>query len=458
MHEVLIFLTGLVIVGSGWRALAMTRDVFAPAVVFAPMLLYMFAYLPWTRLESSDIVILFPDREVLDIVFLAFFSGVTAFCIGLSWGHVSRRLPDRRFELLPNGLSIPARRKLFRLACLLGITANAAFWFMIYYSGGWKKVFSIAKPFLSAPSGYVGELPMLVYPAMIMAAVAWQGSRLTPPRILLLVLLAFPQVIMATFGGRRGPMFLVVCTFVGCWCIVHSRRPKLATMAVGIVLLGLLMMLLGGNRGDLFRPWENEVDFTVVRDRLTATDDLSVGDEFVAGCAMIIGSNELGRHYWGLRYVTQFVVRPIPSEIWPTKYHDMGMGWMRDMPGSSGIYDSEWISMLNFVPAGGNAGGFIPDLFLEFSWGMVLFCFLIGRLYSEAWKRWRVRGGLWVLLYFELLILSVYLPSQSVGAWLYRMMLLGLPTWLIWKKVIVPSGRAHRSRMISRPAIETTRL
>src|SRR5690606_2043478 len=102
MHEVLIFLTGLVIVGSGWRALTRTRDVFAPAVVFAPMLLYMFAYLPWTRLESSGLAILFPDREVLDMVFLAYFGGATAFCVGLSWGHVSRRLPDRRFELLPH--------------------------------------------------------------------------------------------------------------------------------------------------------------------------------------------------------------------------------------------------------------------------------------------------------------------------------------------------------------------
>src|SRR5690606_10270269 len=156
--------------------------------------------LPWTRLESSGLALLFPDREELDIVFLAFFTGVFAFCVGLNWQQVSRRLPDRRFELLPHGLSPSARRKLFRLACLLGITANAGFWFMIYYSGGWTKVFSIAKPFLSSPSGYIGELPMLVYPALILAAVAWQGTRLTPPRMVLLLLLGLPQVIMATFG------------------------------------------------------------------------------------------------------------------------------------------------------------------------------------------------------------------------------------------------------------------
>lgn len=441
MHELLILLTAAVILIAAWRALTTTRDPFAPMVVFSPMLMYMFVYAPWTRLRSAGIRRFFPNTEALEIVFVAFFLGVTSFCIGLSWGRVSRRAPDRRFELLPDGISKNVRRKLFQLACLMGITANAAHWYMIHYSGGWSSVFGVAKPYLQTPSGYIGELPMLSYPALLMLAVAWQGKRMTVPRVLLFLLIAIPQLNMATFGGRRGPMFLIVCALAGCWCIVHSRRPRMKTVIAGGIALGVVLLLLGGNRSNLFKPWEGEVDFSVVSDRLTTNEELTTGDEFVAGSAMIIASSELERHYWGVRYFTTFFVRPIPSAIWPTKYHDMGLGWMRDAPGSSGIYDSEWVNLLGFIPAGGNAGGFIPDVFLEFSWGMVLACFVIGRIYSACWKRWRTRGGLWIFLYFELLILSVYLPSQSVGAWLYRMLILGFPTWLIWKRVIAPTRK-----------------
>jgi hypothetical protein len=457
MHDLLILLTGLMVILAGWRALARTRDPLSPAVIFAPMLLYMFVYNPWVKLQSGGLRTFFPDLAVLDVVIVAYLLGVTAFCLGLAWKSPSSLAPDRRFDLFAGQLSPSARRSLFRMACLLGVTANAAHLFMIYYSGGWSRIFARAKPTLQSPSGYVAELTTLVFPALLMLALAWQGRRITFPRMLLFVAIAIPQLNMATFFGRRGPMFLIVCTLTACWCIVHSRRPKLRTMVLGSFCLGLMMFLLGGNRSNLFKPWEGEIDFTSVTDRFSAREELSAGDEFIAGCSIIVGTNELGRHYWGGRYFTTFFIRPIPSAIWPSKYHDMGMGWMRDMPGSSGIHDSEWISALGFVPASGNAGGFIPDLFLEFSWGLVVACFLIGRFYNTCWIRWRTRGGFWTLFYFELLILSVYLPTQSVGAWLYRLMLLGLPTWLIWKKIISPSRARGYGGVAAQPAYHRIR-
>lgn len=449
MPELLIFMTAIVIVGFAWRELVTTRDPLCPMVIFSPMLLYMFVYNPWTRVRGGGLASVFPDIEQLQIVFVAFFLGILAFSIGLCWGRVNRNIPDRRFILLPEGVSKPVRRQLFSLAVLMGLIANAAHWYMIWYSGGWSKVFSVAKPFLQTPSGYVGELPMLSYPALLMLAVAWQGRRLTLPRVMLFLLIATPQLTMATVGGRRGPMFLSVCALGACWCIVRSRRPPMKALVLGGGALALILLLLGENRSNLFTPWENEVDFTVVSDRLGPTGELTTGDEFVAGSAMIIASDRLDRHYWGIRYFTTFLVRPIPSAIWPSKYHDMGLGWMQEAPGSSGVADSEWISLVGFIPASGNAGGFIPDLFLEFSWGMLIGAFLIGRVYSACWTRWRTRGGVWILIYFELLILSVYLPSQSVGAWLYRLMLLVLPTWLIWHRIIAPKRRSTFHRRLS---------
>jgi hypothetical protein len=75
--------------------------------------------------------------------------------------------------------------------------------------------------------------------------------------------------------------------------------------------------------------------------------------------------------------------------------------------------------------------GFIADLFLEFHAGCIAAAYLIGHLYSLAWQRSRVRRGLWTILYFEMLILSIYLPTQSIGAWLYRLLILAVPTLLL---------------------------
>ena len=458
MHELLILITAGVIVVAAWNSLVRTRDPMSPMVIFAPMLLFMYVYMPLSRLHSSGLSLLFHDADKLVLVHVVFLLGVAAFCVGLSTVRLPRNAPDRRFDLLPGEMTVGTRRKLFHLACVLGLVGNAAFWFMIQYSGGWFVFISQDKPFLQTPSGYIGELPMLAYPGMLMLAAAWQGRRITPPRILMFLLIATPQLVMATFGGRRGPMFLVACALGACWCIVKSRRPSTKMILVSGGMLGVLLLLLGENRSGLFKLWEGDMNFIAVFDRLAPTE-VTTGDEFVAGSAMILASDKLERHYWGVRYFTTFFVRPVPAFIWPSKYRDMGMGWMQTEPGSSGISDSEWLRLLGFVPAGGNAGGFIPDLYLEFSWGGILFCYLIGRLYSSCWRRWRTRGGLWALLYFELLILSLYLPSQSVGAWFYRMMLLGIPTWLIWKHVIVPGTRASiRTPVLHKPRLRATRL
>ncbi len=161
----------------------------------------------------------------------------------------------------------------------------------------------------------------------------------------------------------------------------------------------------------------------------------------MCGAATILASETLGRHYWGVRYFVTVLIRPIPKQVWPTKYRDFGLEWMDVDPGLAGFSLSDWMSAVGFVPAEGNAGGFIADSFLEFSYGAIAIAFLIGLFYSRMWKRWVSYGGLATILYLELLILSVYLPSQSVGAWAYRCLLLMVPTWVIWRTLVEPRGR-----------------
>jgi hypothetical protein len=155
----------------------------------------------------------------------------------------------------------------------------------------------------------------------------------------------------------------------------------------------------------------------------------------------MLSAEQLDHFYWGRRYFTLLFVRPIPKFVWPTKYEDLGLGWMVNEPGTAGLSDRVWLRAVGFMPLRGSAGGFIADAFLEFWWFGVIVCYLIGRLYGYCWTRSVLSGQIWTVIYVQLLVLSVYLPAQSVGAWLYRALLLIVPTWILWQRVVVRMRR-----------------
>ncbi|MCA9025594.1 MAG: oligosaccharide repeat unit polymerase [Planctomycetaceae bacterium] len=432
MVESLIILTGIVIAGFSLGGLKRSRDPLFPLVIMGPMLLYVYVYQPLVSVTAPTRVQIFPSLEPLVMVHVVNLLAVSAFCVGCIW-HRRPRGVDHRFDVLRQELGPRIRNRIFSLGIILGLLACGSFAFMVQYSGGWTKVFSVAKPFVRGPSGYIGEMPMLSYPAVFLLAISFQGRRLTPVRILTMILVLMPHVIMATIGGRRGPTFLVTCSLVGAWCIIRQRPPKVRSILVGLGAVGCLMLLLQSNRNNLFKFWDrSDLDLTGI-EQLWSPPQLTYGDEYVVATATIITSSELAHHYWGVRYFAQFVVRPFPRFLWPSKYEDLGVGWMATDPGKSGISTSEWLDVVGFEPAGGSAGGLVMDLFLEFSWGAIPVCFLLGLMFSSIWKRWVSRGGIWTLIYVEMMILSVYLITQSVGAWLYRTMLLVGMTWIFWR-------------------------
>jgi len=127
----------------------------------------------------------------------------------------------------------------------------------------------------------------------------------------------------------------------------------------------------------------------------------------------------------------------------------LGLGWAENQPGTAGFSDSHWLEAVGFRPLRGSSGGFVADAFVEFWWFGVAVCYFIGRLYGYCWTRSKLAGGVWTVVYVELLLLSVYLPSQSVGAWLHRALLLVVPTWILWKHLVLPmERRASRARAL----------
>jgi hypothetical protein len=268
-------------------------------------------------------------------------------------------------------------------------------------------------------------------------AAAWQGRRLTFDRFLLALYIASPQIAWAIIGKRRGTIFLITATIAACWYLIKNKKPNWKVMIGGVGMLGLLLLFVVAHRR---AGTEHDLG---LNSTLTGSHRLTEGDEFVAGGAMIVASERYSHHFWGIRVFAMFLVRPIPSAFWPTKWQDLGLGWMETQPGLYGLTTSQWQQALGFDPALGTAGGFVADAYMEWSWGGVLACYILGYGFSWLWKRWVTRGGVWTVIYVEAMILSIFLPSQSLGAWSYRFALLAVPTAFVFHLLIPKSARAR---------------
>ena len=442
MTTILAGLTGLVVMLAMLIGLKRGRDPLCPMTMFGPMLLFTYVWTPITLDQSGALEPYYPHGEGLRKVMLVNFICIAAFCIGATRKAVPRRATGGLANL--NVTLTPAsRRRLLGTAVVLGLMANAAFLFMIEDSGGWGKVFSRAKPYLRARSGYLGELPMLAYPAVLLYAISQQGRTLSPTRIAAVLLLLVPHLTMATLGGRRGPAFYSLAVIGISTYIIRARAPSWKAIITGTIGVGLLLLFLVSNRRNLYVGSEEAIDL----DRFSQTifpTEVEPGHEFVFGSGLINTADSSGQFNWGLRYVVLLFVRPIPRAIWPTKYSDLGLQWLVDRPGVGAFTESEWDDAVGFVPTLGSAGGFVADMYIEFAWLAVVPLLLIGLLYSVIHSRSRTRGGLWTLLYLELLLFSVHLPSQSVQSWLYRVILLCVPTALLWRWFAGRGGRRLR--------------
>ena len=138
----------------------------------------------------------------------------------------------------------------------------------------------------------------------------------------------------------------------------------------------------------------------------------------------------MGHFFWGRRYAAQILVRPIPRAIWPTKYADFGVPELDHNAGTGEGFSEA----LGWKGADGSAPCLVADLWLEFRWLALVALFGIGRLYGLVWRKMRIEGGIWDAQYVILSALSIYLVMQTIEAVLFRLIVLSLPMWLLWRR------------------------
>jgi hypothetical protein len=173
----------------------------------------------------------------------------------------------------------------------------------------------------------------------------------------------------------------------------------------------------------------------------------------VYGANVVLTFKRHGDYYWGRRILTILFIRPIPRQIWPTKYEDVGMErYLVNVGLGEGKQNLMWSSL-------GAAPGFVADLFAEFYWGAIVASGLIGWAYGAFWRGAIERHPLAMTIYVLLCSFTIFLILQTLEAFVFRLAFTAIPVWLLWKlkahKVSVApprrivSNRNRDSRILS---------
>lgn len=434
MFEYFYALTAIVALAGAIYAFRKTRDALHPAIFLAPLFIYFYGVWPLLLNVDGGLQSLFDDTD-LDYVATLFLLAIVCLYAGLL------TIP-RRFHRLSlqqtNVFGLPlipiVRQRVYYLSIFLGLLAVSAYVYSIYNVGGFVDAYSVAKGGGRAESGYIGEAVLLSYPAVILLAIAHQGlKKIRPVDILLALLMIAPNLLQGTFGGRRGPLFLSLSVLLLSWYIARGKRPSLKTILLGVCSISIVVVLVASQRKYVYLGSEQEFDFSRTVNFLQPeiiNPYGEVGNEYAMATATVLAVDYYQDYFWGYRYFVTFFIRPIPKQIWPTKYQDMDL--------DVSAYRSEELQerfyrVVGFLPLAGSSTGSIADLYVEFSWGALLAFYLLGRTFALVWKKHRLVGGIWTVLFAEMLALSIYLPTQSFSAWLHRLLFMGIITALLWK-------------------------
>lgn len=437
MFELLLWLTGIIPMASAAVAYKRTRDPFHPMIYLGLMITYIYAFLPATYFYRGLIENAFRDESSLIFAQAIHILSIAACCAGCLWPRRTGTATcfTGRIMDMPQAL----RNNLARLSFLLAAIGLAAYLYHLSMAGGFFEAYSRPKGgYVRGISGYVTSLPFMTILATGLYAISQQGKPIRARTTFLMLLFMSPHIIQGTFGGSRGAAFLSAVTLTFAWFTARSQRPSIGFMISILFAIGVLMLSLKVYRQTLYLGSEKQLEKRPLMEILMP-QELNISDATTYSWGLIIVTHHHQRYFWGRRYLAQILVRPVPRQLWPTKYEDLGVDWMVTRPGTGGFSFTEWKTAVGWFPQAGSSTGFVADAFAEFSWGGLVVCFLVGLLYGTLWKRAAMQRGFWIVIYLEAAAVSIYLVTQgTASAWMYRLLFLTIPTYLFWRWMIGP--------------------
>ncbi len=430
MLTTLIWSTGGVIVACMALALLRFRDPLHPLMFLGPMMLFVFCLTPARIVHGALLGQAFSDVSLVVTAQAVVLASVAACCAGTLWYRPAGPRPGAG-PAPQRVLDADTRRRIRAASYVMAVAALAAYLYQLDAVGGVVAAFSRAKGGGASPSGYLSEATLLSIPAVMLFVLSRRAVRVAPGELAVTAAFLLPQFTQGTLGARRGPLFLALATMGFAWFLGRARRPSLRAVTALVVAAGFGMTIVMTHRQQIFIGSTFDFSAEAIRERLLPTE-LNPNDTTPMTWRVIAASDQHDFHYRGRRFLVQLFVRPVPKQLWPTKYEDT-RAFVGGYDGPFGLDPDMWYSALGSLPEAGTAVGFPADAFLELGWGGVAVAFLIGLLYSYTWMRGVSEVGAWTVIYLEAAAVSVYVVTQGiVSAWFYRFLLLAVPTWMLW--------------------------
>jgi hypothetical protein len=425
-------IAGLALAAMLW-AVFVKGDVLHPLTILMPMVLFLYVYLPYelTSFNLIELAFFTPAQwgrvQLINLLCIAALTGGCVFASGREPG--GKRPGHEAFAARPV-------ERVYGFALFLGGLALVAFAVNIHNVGGLFEAYSVEKGGGYAESGYVRDAIFWAVPAIALLAYCIANDGRKPRYLIAAAIFAAPLAIHGLLGARRGPTFMITATLATGWFLAQRRRPPLLVFFSGGLLLGLTLMAIVTFR-EQFRIGSELMEDTIGtvtkmaeefdERRMESMDRTLGGNEFVYGANVMLTFEEKQDFFWGTRLLTILFIRPIPKQIWPTKYEDVGMErYLVNVGLGTGEDMVMWATL-------GAAPGFVADLFAEFSWGAILVSFLAGWGYGCAWRGAVHGNGLSLVIYILLVSLSIFFILQTMEAIVFRLMFTAAPVVLAWR-------------------------
>jgi oligosaccharide repeat unit polymerase len=431
----LICITALLCGFAMLRAWSTYHDVFHPLVLITPMFAFMYVLMPlWLINDNRTYSYVNEDQCIFaqTIIILGLFAFIIG-CLASSQGQ-STQLRQGRIQSYD-------RVRLQKGAYFLGSIGVLAWVYGIQNAGGILNVFSESKGMGWSDVGYIRDAAYL----MIVAQLVLLSREAFDPKnkrwIVAVICFAVPYLLQGLLGAQRGPTMLVVGSLGLSWYLAQQKRPPLALLMGGAAGLAFLMLFLVTNRGNIHLGSDAELNTDV--SSFFAADN---SNEYIFGVGCIISSNATGDFFWGRRYLAQILVRPVPHQIWPTKYADFGVP---EIEHNAGVAGPGLEAIMGWKEELGAAAGMIADVWVEFSWLCIPFLGVIGWMTGYVWRRAVEEGEHWNTVFTVMCLLSVYFVSQSGEAVIFRLLILIIPANIVWrsagmKTAVIPSASRLR--------------
>lgn len=441
-----MYIATMGLLGAVWLYFWMRfHDPFHPAIILLPMFGFLYGYMPW-ELQRSD-----PFRFSVyaggDAVYRyqAITLGLIAALIGgLTW--VTRGLTRQRARWRMLHFSDP--RRMMLIAFGLGLVGMWAWITMIMNVGGLQQAYGSGYGGGWVSSGYIREMRYLGLVGALLTYVARTGKGMRMQDWAVIALCVTPTLTHAVLGARRGPLFLAMIVLIGGYIYFMRKRISIPLLVGAGLTLGSAMLFLVANRGSIHLGTDlGGAEFRDAGAHLLRWSS----NEYLIGNSVVQYTDQYGAFY-GRRELAWLIGRLLPSFIWPTVWTDLPLmlGLNINLRLNGGVSQEGLTTIANWTPSVGSAEGFTGSLYLEFGFLSPLAAFVIGVVYGKAWMVAKTNLAARVF-YLLMVAMSVYLVMQALDPWLYRLVLFGLPTWLVLRTVkarpidaeIVEGGRVQ---------------